>query len=91
VNDRLQTTNPRIYAAGDVCSGWKFTHMSDAMARILIRNALFFGRARTSTLTVPWCTYTDPNIAHVGLYAAEAQRRGIPVPLTTIVQGTARR
>ncbi len=84
VNDRLQTTNPRIYAAGNVCSAFKFTHMADAMARIVIRNALFSGRATASTLTVPWCTYTDPQIAHVGLYEADAKQRGINV--TTLVQ-----
>ncbi len=84
VNDRLQTTNPRIYAAGDVCSAHKFTHVADAMARIVIRNALFSGRAAVSALTIPWCTYTDPEIAHVGLYEADARRRGIEV--VTFVQ-----
>ncbi len=83
VNDRLQTANPRIYAAGDVCSAHKFTHVSDAMARIVIRNALFSGRAAASALTIPWCTYTDPEIAHVGLYEAEARRRGIEVATFT--------
>jgi pyruvate/2-oxoglutarate dehydrogenase complex dihydrolipoamide dehydrogenase (E3) component len=83
-NDRLQTTNPRIYAAGDICSRFKFTHAADAMARIVIQNALFFGRAKASALTIPWCTYTDPEIAHVGLYEAEAEERGIPVE--TLVQ-----
>jgi pyruvate/2-oxoglutarate dehydrogenase complex dihydrolipoamide dehydrogenase (E3) component len=79
VDDHLRTTNPRIYAAGDVCSQFKFTHLADAMARIVIRNALFFGRARASTLTIPWCTYTDPEIAHVGLYESDAHARGIQV------------
>ena len=79
VNDRLQTTNPRIYAAGDICSPYKFTHMADAQARIVIQNTLFFGRAKASALTVPWCTYTDPEIAHVGLYEQEAKDKGIPV------------
>jgi pyruvate/2-oxoglutarate dehydrogenase complex dihydrolipoamide dehydrogenase (E3) component len=73
----LRTTNPRIFAAGDVCFPYKFTHVADAMARIVIRNALFFGRARASALTIPWCTYTDPEIAHVGLYEREAQERGL--------------
>ncbi|MBK8915369.1 MAG: mercuric reductase [Phycisphaerales bacterium] len=77
VNDRLRTTNPRIYAAGDVCFPYKFTHVADAMARIVIRNALFFGRAKASALTIPWCTYTDPEIAHVGLYEREATDRGL--------------
>ena len=79
VDDRLRTTNPRIFAAGDVCSRFKFTHAADAMARIVIQNALFLGRARAGALTMPWCTYTDPEIAHVGLYESEARRRGIPV------------
>ena len=79
VNDRLQTTNPRIFAAGDVCSPYKFTHNSDFQARIVIQNALFFGRAKASALTIPWCTYTDPEIAHVGLYEAQAKEKGIPV------------
>jgi pyruvate/2-oxoglutarate dehydrogenase complex dihydrolipoamide dehydrogenase (E3) component len=77
VNDRLQTSNPRIYAAGDVCTPAKFTHMADAMARIVIRNALFFGRARASALAIPSCTYTHPEIAHVGMYESEAEARGI--------------
>jgi pyruvate/2-oxoglutarate dehydrogenase complex dihydrolipoamide dehydrogenase (E3) component len=79
VDDRLRTTNPRIYAAGDVCPGHKFTHNSDFQARIVIQNALFFGRARASLLTMPWCTYTDPEIAHVGLYEKDAAARGIAV------------
>jgi len=79
VDDRLRTTNPRIYAAGDVCSAHKFTHNSDAQARIVIQNALFLGRARTSALTLPWCTYTDPEVAHVGLTEREAAARGIAV------------
>ena len=84
VDDYLRTTNPRIYAAGDCASTLKFTHLSDAHARIVLRNALFFGRARAGALTIPWCTYTDPEIAHVGLYEAEALERGIKV--TTYVQ-----
>ena len=83
VNDHLQTTNPKIFAAGDVCSATKFTHTADAMARIVIQNALFMGRARASKLTVPWCTYTDPEIAHVGLYEKEAEARGLKVETFT--------
>jgi dihydrolipoamide dehydrogenase len=79
VDDRLRTTNPRIYAAGDVCMRYKFTHTADAAARIVIQNALFFGRKKLSALTVPWCTYTDPEIAHVGMYEKDARERGIPV------------
>jgi pyruvate/2-oxoglutarate dehydrogenase complex dihydrolipoamide dehydrogenase (E3) component len=77
VNDRLQTTNPSIFAAGDICSRFKFTHAADAMARLVIQNALFKGRARASALIIPWCTYTDPEVAHVGLYEHEAREQGI--------------
>jgi pyruvate/2-oxoglutarate dehydrogenase complex dihydrolipoamide dehydrogenase (E3) component len=84
VNDFLQTSNPRIYAAGDACLEHKFTHTADASARIVIQNALFLGRRRLSALTVPWCTYTDPEIAHVGLYVREARDRNIPVRTFTI-------
>jgi pyruvate/2-oxoglutarate dehydrogenase complex dihydrolipoamide dehydrogenase (E3) component len=79
VNDRLQTTNPRIFAAGDVCLKFKFTHSADAAARIVIQNALFWGSKKFSALTVPWCTYTDPEIAHVGMYAGDAKESDIEV------------
>ena len=79
VDDRLRTTNRRIFAAGDVCSPYKFTHNSDFQARIVVQNALFFGRAKASALTIPWVTYTDPELAHVGLYEHEARKRGIAV------------
>ncbi len=79
VNNFLQTTNPAIYAAGDVCLTHKFTHTADATARIVIQNALFKGRKKLSALTIPWCTYTDPEIAHVGMYERQARERGIKV------------
>ncbi len=76
VNDRLQTSNTKIYAAGDICSPYQFTHSADAMARIVIQNALFFGRKKTSDLVMPWATYTAPEIAHVGMTAKEATDKG---------------
>ncbi len=79
VDDQLRTTNPRIYAAGDICMDYKFTHAADAAARVVIQNALFFGRKRLSALTIPWCTFTDPEIAHVGLYERDAAGQGIAV------------
>ncbi len=84
VNDRLQTTNPRVYAAGDICSPYKFTHAADAMARIVIANALFSGRQKASSLVVPWCTYTDPEVAHVGMHEDEAAERGLSVNTLTV-------
>lgn len=79
VNDYMQTTNPMIYAAGDICSPYQFTHAADFMARIVIQNALFKGRKKLSSLVIPWCTYTSPEIAHVGLYEGQAKEQGIEV------------
>lgn len=79
VDDRLRTSNPRVYAVGDIASRYKFTHVADALARIAIQNALFFGRKKASDLVVPWCTYTSPEIAHVGLYPREAAERGVGI------------
>jgi len=84
VNDFLRTTNPRIYAAGDICAPFKFTHTANALGRMAMINALFWGRNRMSRLIVPWCTYTDPEIAHVGLYEPQAKERGIAVRTLTV-------
>ena len=84
VDDRLRTSNRRIFAAGDICSAYKFTHVADAMARVVLQNALFFGRKRTSSLVIPWTTYTDPEIAHVGLYQQEARQRGLKLQTLTV-------
>jgi pyruvate/2-oxoglutarate dehydrogenase complex dihydrolipoamide dehydrogenase (E3) component len=88
VNQRLQTTNPRIFAAGDICSQYKFTHAADAMAQIVIQNALFphplgLGYANLDSLIMPWCTFTEPEIAHVGLYEVDAKKKGIEVETYT--------
>jgi pyruvate/2-oxoglutarate dehydrogenase complex dihydrolipoamide dehydrogenase (E3) component len=84
VDDHLRTTNRRLFAAGDICSSYKFTHAADAMARLALQNALFFGRKHMSRLVIPWCTYTDPEIARVGLTEAEAQKHGIAVDTYTV-------
>ncbi len=77
VDDHLHTTNPNIYAAGDCCMQQKFTHAADAAAQIVIQNALFGGRKKLSALNMPWCTYTHPEIAHVGLYEHDAKDKRI--------------
>jgi pyruvate/2-oxoglutarate dehydrogenase complex dihydrolipoamide dehydrogenase (E3) component len=79
VSETLRTTNSRIYAIGDVCSQYKFTHAADAAARVVIQNALFPGHKKLGTKAIPWCTYTDPEVAHVGLYERDAQAKGIEV------------
>ncbi|MGB7327449.1 MAG: mercuric reductase [Rubripirellula sp.] len=83
VNDHMQTTNARIYAAGDVCSKFQFTHAADFMARIVIQNSLFalgpFGKKKASDLVIPWATYTSPEVAHVGLHENEAIDAGIKI------------
>jgi pyruvate/2-oxoglutarate dehydrogenase complex dihydrolipoamide dehydrogenase (E3) component len=83
VNDDLRTTNPRIFAAGDVCSRFQFTHAADFMARIVIQNTLFKGRGKASALTIPWATYTSPELAHVGLSVAQANQQGIEIDTYT--------
>ncbi len=88
VNDRLQTTNPDIFSAGDVCSPYQFTHAADAMAQIVIQNALFphplgLGYASTNSLIIPWATFTEPEIAHVGLYEKDAHAKGLEVDTFT--------
>ncbi len=84
VNDRLQTSNPRIFAAGDVASRFQFTHAADFMARIVIQNALFLGRAKASRLLIPWATYTSPELAHVGITTAEAKQQGVSIDTYTV-------
>jgi len=89
VDDRLCTANKRIYAAGDIVRSFKFTHLADAHARIVVQNALFpflppFARRRASQLVVPWCTYTSPEIAHVGMYERDAAEQGIDVETVTV-------
>ena len=75
VDKRLRTSNKRIFAIGDVAGGYQFTHMAAYHAGIVIRNALFGLPAKVKTDAIPWVTYTDPEIAHVGLTEAQARER----------------
>lgn len=89
VDDHLRTTNPRVFAAGDVCSRFRFTHLADFEARIVIQNALFASNfhlsyARVSALVVPWCTYTRPELAHVGLTPLDAGQQGLAIDTVTV-------
>ncbi|MHA7837780.1 MAG: mercuric reductase [bacterium] len=83
VDDTLKTTNDRIWAVGDVCMRWKFTHAADAAAKIVVQNALFsigpLGRKKLSDLVMPWCTYTEPELAHVGISEHEAREKGLEI------------
>jgi len=88
VNGRLQTSNSKIFAAGDICSRYKFTHAADAMAQIVIQNALFphpfgLGYACVDSLVMPWCTFTDPEVSHVGMYEKDAVAKGVEVETYT--------
>lgn len=78
VNDKLRTTNPRVYGVGDCCSDFKFTHAADFMARAVIRNAFFLGKEKMSNLLIPYATFTSPQIASVGLYERDLKAKGIP-------------
>lgn len=81
VDDRLRTTNPHVYAVGDVVGGG-FTHVADAMARVALQNALVAPTARWSARGVSWCTYTTPELAHVGPAHADLVARGDLTPHT---------
>jgi pyruvate/2-oxoglutarate dehydrogenase complex dihydrolipoamide dehydrogenase (E3) component len=84
VNDFLETTNANVYAAGDVSAKRQFVHFEGASSRLVVQNALRSGRQRVSSLTIPWCTYTDPEIAHVGMYVREAREKNISVITFTV-------
>jgi pyruvate/2-oxoglutarate dehydrogenase complex dihydrolipoamide dehydrogenase (E3) component len=89
VNDYLQTNQPHIYAAGDICMDWKFTHAADFAARIVIKNALFapfgLGKSKLSDLVMPWVTYTSPEVAHVGIYESDSiETTTIVVPMSSV-------
>lgn len=88
-DERLRTSNHRIFAVGDVTGRLQFTHTADAHARMVVPNALFFGRKKVSDLIVPWCTYTQPELAHVGASWSEVAKLGddadtITIPLSEV-------
>ncbi len=74
VDDFLRTARPNIYAAGDVCLPYKFTHMANRCAEIVLANALHDGERKLSDEAIPWCTYTDPEVAHVCLCGWDASK-----------------
>ena len=91
VDDHLRTSNPRVFAAGDICLKHKFTHAADAAARIVVRNALMGWipfKPKASKLVMPWCTYTDPEIAHVGRTAEQLEEDGICFKTVTVEMGS---
>jgi pyruvate/2-oxoglutarate dehydrogenase complex dihydrolipoamide dehydrogenase (E3) component len=79
VDARLRTSNKRVYAIGDVAGGFQFTHMAAHHAGVVIKNALFKLPAKVDDRAVPWVTYTEPELAHVGLTADLAKDRGVEV------------
>ena len=85
VDDFLRTANRDVYAAGDVCMAHKFTNAAQESARIAVLNAFGRKRRRQSHLLIPWCTYCDPEIAHIGMHVREARRRAIAVRSFTIM------
>jgi pyruvate/2-oxoglutarate dehydrogenase complex dihydrolipoamide dehydrogenase (E3) component len=90
IDDYLRTSNKSIFAVGDVCSKYQFTHVADFMARKVVRNALFFKPTdKLSSMQVPWSTYTSPEIAHVGAYEHELEDTNVAydtymVPLSDV-------
>src|SRR4029077_8156942 len=75
----LRTSNPNVYAAGDVAFPEKYTHAAMATARLCVANALNGANRRARELVIPHCTYTDPEVATVGLTPRQAQDQKIPI------------
>ncbi len=85
VDDYLCTTNTNVYAAGDACKAHKFTNIAETSACIAVRNAFGQRTERESHLLIPWCTYCDPEIAHIGMHVLEAKRQSIPITSFTVM------
>lgn len=75
VNEKLQTTNSKIYACGDVIGGYQFTHVAGYEAVVALTNALFFPISKVNYRVIPWATFTDPELARVGLTEQQAKER----------------
>ena len=87
VNDYMQSSQPHIYAAGDISNRLKFTHTADFTARVVVRNILMpfqFLRQKVNCAVVPWCTYTDPEVAHVGFGEKEAKQKNVEYDLFVV-------
>ena len=84
-NDFLQTNFPNLYVCGDVTGPYQFTHTAAHQAWYVAVNALFspFKRFRVDYSVIPWCTFTDPEVARVGINESEAKQRNIPYEITT--------
>lgn len=85
VDDFLRSTNPNVYAAGDVCLALKFTNAAQSSARVAVQNALMQVQRQQSCTAIPWCTYCDPEIAHIGLHVWEARQQSIPIKSFTVM------
>jgi pyruvate/2-oxoglutarate dehydrogenase complex dihydrolipoamide dehydrogenase (E3) component len=85
VDDCLRTANHRVYAAGDVCLAYKFGNAAEESARMAVLNAFGDGDHRVSRMIVPWCTFCDPEIAHVGMQLWEARGQSIAVKTFTVM------
>jgi pyruvate/2-oxoglutarate dehydrogenase complex dihydrolipoamide dehydrogenase (E3) component len=75
VNDKLQTSQPHIYAAGDCIGSYQFTHYAGWQASMAVRNALLPGSSKGVREWVPWTTFTEPEVAHAGLMESEAREK----------------
>ena len=83
IDDRLRTTNKRIFACGDVAGPYLFTHMAEHQAGVVLRNTLFHLPAKSQLTGIPWCTFTAPELARVGLSEQEAQQQSIKYQVYT--------
>lgn len=77
VNEHLQTSNPKVYAIGDCTGGYQFTHVAGYHAGLAIRNTIFGLKTKVETRAIPWVTYTDPELAHVGFMESQLKEKQI--------------
>ncbi len=84
-DDFLCTSNANIYAAGDVCMRHKFTNVAEMSARMAVQNAFGAGQPKRTHQAIPWCTFCDPEIAHLGMQIWDARRRSIPLTTFTVM------
>jgi pyruvate/2-oxoglutarate dehydrogenase complex dihydrolipoamide dehydrogenase (E3) component len=85
VDDFLCTSNVDVYAAGDVCNRRQFANVAASSGRLAVQNAFGAPRERQHQAAIPWCTYCDPEIAHIGMHARAAREQSIPVECYTVM------
>src|SRR6185436_14047629 len=78
VDSNLRTSNSKVYAIGDCIGSYPFTHVANYHASLVIRHSIFKLNTKVQTTSIPWVTYTDPELAHVGFLESQLQEQKVP-------------